>query len=471
MTSFSVSFPRIQKIPDPASIVTTSDWYFLDQVSDSLFKWDHTSGKYIQTISNKWTFNDASLEINLNESAKFSDGSKITSKDVAASIKRHLIRKTATHFKPWELLLDCEKVTDMHDDCKGISIINEHKIIFNLKRKTESFFLFLASPEGGIWSYQDLENSKDFNPTRFSGSYSMNHNHNTNQLELDKNIFWSLHSHFLHRAEKIICFSEHGNDLKKLIQANKIDLFIETIMPFSTDWIKENPNLNHVKSAFNTLIYLYKVKDDSNKINVHNMNTMWSSEYNSDFAPANTFLPYSSLSGVTKNEILQLLPKESSNKIRIGVLSGYFNNNFINFLFSKIENIEIVNLTFEDWSNSYTKEYNKNKLDFVLTPYVASERFPSVQVNFLLEWRQPPFSLEILDSPENTFEKKETLTKIQKWLVKTQIVIPLVFIRNHIVYSKKINIGEQPLTDSEIQLWRVLVPDSIEVSSSIGNKI
>lgn len=94
----------------------------------------------------------------------------MTAQDVAYSILRHLELKTSTHFKPWDLLTNCKEVDLSAIECEGIKTNGDYKIIFTLKQPSESFFLFLSSPEAGIWKRQDLESS-DFQPKVFSGAY------------------------------------------------------------------------------------------------------------------------------------------------------------------------------------------------------------------------------------------------------------------------------------------------------------
>ena len=95
--------------------------------------------------------------------------------------------------------------------------------------------------------------------------------------------------------------------------------------------------------------------------------------------------------------------------------------------------------------------------DFAISTYVASERYPAVQLRFLLNGRKPPEGIDsdLIDLPETNSERLAKIAHFQKTLLKTQMVIPLFFVRTHIVFQNNLNPGSQPVTDADIQLWKV----------------
>ncbi len=89
-------------IPDSTNIGTTGDWYYLDHISSSLVAFDSSAKKFVPRIAEKWeSMPDGTHVFTLRTGVKFHDGTPITVKDVIWSIKRQLIKKTATHFRFW----------------------------------------------------------------------------------------------------------------------------------------------------------------------------------------------------------------------------------------------------------------------------------------------------------------------------------------------------------------------------------
>lgn len=106
---------------------------------------------------------------------------------------------------------------------------------------------------------------------------------------------------------------------------------------------------------------------------------------------------------------------------------------------------------------SLFEEGKAQDYDFALSTYVASERYPAVQLRYLLNGRAPPIGTEmdLIDSPETSEERMKKLTHFQKKLLEQQLVVPLFFVKTHIVYQTHLLIGKQPVTDADIHLWKV----------------
>ena len=117
--------------------------------------------------------------------------------------------------------------------------------------------------------------------------------------------------------------------------------------------------------------------------------------------------------------------------------------------------IRITPVAYKTWIELNGKLENDPSFDFVFTIYVASERYPSVQIRFLLEGRDAPVDLTELDKVDTNSNRKELISKIENWMIESQNVLPLFFTRTHIISKPNIDLGLQPISDAEIQLWRI----------------
>lgn len=445
----TVPFLNTKSVPDPTEVFSTWHWYFLDQISSSLIKWNSDLNAFEGVLAESWSMEPGSVTFNLRKNAKFSDGTSITTKDVEATIKKSIIRKKNSHFKPWLMLQDCESIKSISDNCPGVEVQSEYKIKFHLKHSSESFFLYWACPEGGVWSVLDLERDS-FNPKTFSGAYSVEKRND--KLELIKNKNWVMNDNFGNRPEVIHVFSGTASELEGALKAGTIDLAMDLIRPFID--LEVDKNIFSIKtSGFNTLYYLLRVNNAQNSISKNQLIKIWDKVFPEYLKSADTFLPFPGLSGISKTEILNLLPNSNVQKPRIGYFSPYFSDKFVNYIFD--DSFTLVKLTKEEWFLAYELKYPNNNLDFILTPYVASDKYPSVQIHFILGHHNLPFDVSVIDTVSDQVDKKAELNKIQSWLLKNQIIIPIVFGQTFLAYKKKMLIGKQPIIDSELQLWKI----------------
>ena len=73
----------------------------------------------------------------------------------------------------------------------------------------------------------------------------------------------------------------------------------------------------------------------------------------------------------------------------------------------------------------------------------------------MLEGRDAPVDLTELDKVDTNSNRKELISKIENWMIESQNVLPLFFTRTHIISKPNIDLGLQPISDAEIQLWRI----------------
>ncbi len=165
--NFRTSLPGIDAIPDPLHLYTLNQWYILDAVSENLVRYNYAGGNYEPVLAESWTINGKSFRFKLRKDLKFHDGSPLGLEDVLASFNRIIRVRTSTHYQMWRHLKDCAVEGGI---CKSIRIEGDQFVIDLNGEDFASFFLFLSSPEGAIWSKNDLDKS-NFKPTKFSGFY------------------------------------------------------------------------------------------------------------------------------------------------------------------------------------------------------------------------------------------------------------------------------------------------------------
>ena len=336
--------------------------------------------------------------------------------------------------------------------------LSKNRIRFTLKARSESFFLLLASPEGGIWSADDLMRTGDFDPTRFSGPYSVS-GKNSNGMELKQNPNSPTIARFPAAPKTITLQNATSEDVPGMFQNGKTDVFFEPERPYYSDDFKKL-EANRQLSSYNTMFYLYRVGSSTGELGADYFSALWSTDNAQSSIPAASFLPFGSLGILNRESYLNALRPRSSKVVRVAAPQNYFHDKFLAELIGagkKVDiDLKIEKVPYAQWGamiGPATSE--KFEFDFLLAPYVASERFPSVQINFLLEGRVPPFELRHLDEPSSSLERRTEIENLEKWMISSQTVLPLVFVRNHLISARGINVGDQPITDAEVQLWRV----------------
>lgn len=447
-------------VPDPAKIETTGDWYFLDHISSGLVSYDHEKNVFAPNIAEKWDIADGNKHIfKLRKDLKFSDGSPITSQDVEWSIKRLLIKKTSTHLPLWSYVEGCDNLKSITESCSGLKINEQGDLEIVLKTRSESFFLQMASPETGIWSKADID-PKDLTlkPTRFSGPYKI-----ATQLEngfvVERNENSLISQKFSQSPKKIELLSLPIGDAEKLLQEGKIDIVLRSHNPFGEKQV--NDHVKIYKTAPSTIIYFHSIHNDKSiqMIGQDFIKALWAK--NADEAiPAETFLPFATAYSLKKDDFLNQLPTRSKQTIRIGKPWSFYSDSFISLLVQTAKeidvNLEMVELTPKEWAEAFEDKNADKKIDFILAPYVASDRYPAVQLRFITgQMKHPEIDLKEAESPDLSPEKIEVLKKYQNWLLKSQSAIPLFFTRMQIFHKAEIDLGAQSKTDGEIELWRL----------------
>lgn len=457
-----LSFGIKKEIPDPASINSVGDWYFLKHVSSPLLQYNYERGSFSALLCEKWHIDESNnvYTFIIKDSAKFHDGTKVTAYDVEATIKRLLAKKTSTHFPLWEYIVGCENLDSMNATCAGLKAVDEKTVRIELKTPMDAFFLQLSSPETGIWSKNDIdENSFKLTPKKFSGPYFVATKEEDNTYHLKRNEYSPIIMSFPAAPATITLLPISGLSSEKDLFEGRIDLTIGVYNPYSKDKYRELSLSTYLTHPSN-IVYLHSLRSKKYlAVGSELLEKLWANLGDSNIVAADTFLPFRKELSLSKQDFLTLLPKESKMKIKVAVPERVLDSRFIDLLSSQIKAAgaqwEFVIVSIPTFFELLKKTSDNLEYDFVLAPYAASERYPEVQLRYISENRTSPIDLKVAEATVDPKKKSKIMQDYQKWLLENQFVVPLVFLPSQIVYRKGISVGDQPPADVEIALWRI----------------
>ncbi|MEK7071157.1 MAG: ABC transporter substrate-binding protein [Patescibacteria group bacterium] len=460
LENIKVRIGTAKVLPDPTKIETTGDWYFLDHISSGLVSYDFDKGSFTPNIASGWEITkDREHIFKIRKDLNFNDGSPITIEDIVASLKRVLIKKTSTHLPLWNYIEGCANLKSVDDDCPGLRVTKEGDLSITLITKSESFFLQLASPETGLWAKVDIAEDLSLKPTKFSGPYAIEKSTELGFL-LKRNEESLISKKFPQSPRTIDLVSIPMTKAEEDLNTGKIDLLLRSHNPFAES-DRSSFGVNVYKTAPATIVYLHSVHNNESikLVGQDFIQKLWAVKTDEAIA-ADTFLPFANKYSLTKPEFLNALPKTSAKKIRVGKPWNFYSDKFISTIKDAAKasgiDIEMVHLEPSEWSAAFENPKAKDKIDFILTPYVASERYPAVQLRFLTgRNKKSPIDLIEAESPDLTPKKISVLKDYQKWMLESQSAVPLFFTRMHLYHRDHIDLGSQSLTDGEVELWRL----------------
>lgn len=448
-------------LPDPTNIASTSDWYYLDHVSSGLTGYDAEKKSFIPLYAESWEVqSDGSHVFNLKKDLKFHDGSPLSAKDILWSIKRHLILKTSTHFPLWDYIEGCENLKTLDQECDGLKITSDNQIVIKLKKQSDSFFLQLASPETGIWSSEDMDaKTASLKPTRFSGPYYVD-TITDNYALIKRNSYSPISKRFPQSPKAIKLHRVPMTELNNAVLDKKIDIVIKQYSPYAEpNWAEKAVKADSTTPS--SIIYLFGLgKNQRPDIGKDFLKALWQNNQDKVITPADTFLPFASGYSLNKEVFLSELSEKTAKKIRVLCPEGFFSEKFLELLKKSASEVgAIVEFNFggpKEFFNAFNDPDATKKYDYVLSLYVASERYPAVQLRYMTKSLvAPPIDLKQVETPDLDAKKIAVLKDYQKWLLNSKQAIPLFFDVTLFVYQNNLNIGHQSMSDGEIELWRV----------------
>lgn len=449
------------QLPEPTNIVSTGDWYYLDHVSSGLTGYDNEKKLFAPIYAENWEVkSDGTHVFKIKKDLKFHDGTPLTVKDIVWSIKRHLILRTSTHFPLWDYIVGCENVKTLTDTCAGLKENSDHEVVIRLKMQTDSFFLQLASPETGIWSAGDMDvQTAALKPTKFSGAYYLESRTDDFAI-LKRNEFSPVSQKFMNSPRTIRITRVPVADLKTALAEMKVDLAIKQYSPYGEpDW--EKLGIKTAATTPSSIIYLFGLGNKT-RVDVGQdlLQALWQNNSDKIITPAETFLPFAADYSLNKTEFLNELPRRTHKKIRILCPEGFFSQKFLDQFkaaaLSVGSEVEFSVAGMKEFFEVFSDLKATDKYDYILSLYVASERYPAVQLRYITKnLLTPPIDLKQTETPDLDIDRKEILKSYQKWLLKSKQAIPLFFDVTLFVHQNNLDLGSQSMSDGEIELWRV----------------
>lgn len=449
------------EVPEPTKIVSTGDWYYLDHLSSGLAHYESGKKTFLPMLAESWSeLPDGTHSFRIRQGIKFHDGTPITAKDIEWSIKRHLVRKTATHFPIWEYVVGCENLKTLEDECSGLKIVGDREIVFHLKAQTDSFFLQLASPETGIWAASDMDpQTADLKPTKFSGPYYLE-GRTQDYAILKRNPNSILSEMFPNAPRSIRLQMIPTAKLDEAVLQNDVDVVLKFRKALGErEWSKSGVGVH--MSAKATIIYLFGLGVGKRPpVGRDFISALWRQQHDADLAPAETFLPFTQKYGLTSNEFLSELPEKTSAKLRIMCPDGFFADAFLNLIKETAKTvgseIEFHFTSQAEFFRAFNDPKMSEKYDYVLSLYAASERYPAVQLRYLTKGLvKAPVDLKDAESPDKNIDRAAIFKNYERWMLRSGQAIPLFFDSTLLLSRPHIDIGEQSTSDAEIELWRV----------------
>ncbi len=449
LETFRTAIAGAKKIPDPLKIYSVNEWYILDAIAEPLIRFDSVAGKYNPSLAESWQFGDGGIRIKLKSGLRFHDGTSLTIEDVLATFRRIVRLRTSTHYQIWEHLPACTPTS-----CDAIRAEGD-SLIFDYKGSRESLFMFLSCPESSIWSKEDVE-SQNFKPKRFSGFYYPE-SVSDEGLKLSKNAHNSRSSSFPNAPIKIEVSDLPLAQSLSDFASSRLDALLVAHTPMKTLPFDLAEYQVH-RTVPLSLNYLLKLNPKlGTPFNREFLEAVWSNNDGDKMAvPAFGILPPGVEGGLTKQESLQSLEsRPPSATVKIGVFVPFHSNEFADYLVRagmlaniKIEIMAIDRETFFDAISNPERA----KFDYLLSAYVASDKFPMTQLKLVANHHE--LSMRELENVSSS-EKLKHLKDVQTFLISRQLVIPLFYMPEVILAQKHVILGNQPTTDSDLQLWRV----------------
>lgn len=462
LDNLKVYFPVKAEIPDPANIENTGQWYLLGHISSSLAHYDHKEAKFKPLLASVEAYAGGTHTFTILENAKFHDGTPVTADDVVRSLKRLLVLKTSTHFPLWEYVEGCDTLKSLDEECSGIKKISSNKIEIRLKVQVEDFQLQMASPETGIWYHGDISSEAPLfkiTPTKFSGPYYVE-KFGDQGFHLVRNSLSPISVTFPNSPKRIDIVKLPADQLNAALEQKKVEIAIRSRNPLDKTNF-EAMGLNIFASAPATLLYLHGAgKAERQMITKKFVEKLWASNPDKYIVPADNFLPFDPTMSISRSEFLAALPEHGAQKIKIAIPWTYLSQEFYDFIkkcgAETGVNVELISLNPKEWMDALMTGSEPQGIDYILTIYAASERYPAVQLRYYTgKVRGPNIDLKGIDAPELTDEKKKLIQKYQLALLKSQYAVPLFFSKHQMIYRKDLNLGDQPPSDAEVELWRV----------------
>lgn len=259
-TALNIGISVLKKSLDPIDAHHYLHFITIAPTLQTLVRMDR-NGKIISDLAKRWSIeeNNKQYTFQLDETAYFQDGTRVTAEDVAYSFARHLWKGSPSIIRSYlaEVLLGAEELVPEQIP-EGIVVKGPNTIIFKLKKPYPPFIMLLTMPGYGIIK----KHAENRIPPIGSGPFMSVFLKNEKILKLVPNPFFR--KEIMNFTEINIIHVQTKGELQRLLDDNKIDLALGFTYPdlnlndipkeYSFEKLENHGTLhlytNHFKSIF-----------------------------------------------------------------------------------------------------------------------------------------------------------------------------------------------------------------------------
>lgn len=153
---FKVSGIQLDPSLDTSNVEYSNQFILLHNIGATLLLLGKND-RFYSYLARRWNINNEKKEVTftLNDKARFSNGDKITAKDVYYTFKRLMITG-ARHLSLKDLIVGSDKLKSMNDPVEGIKVIDEHTIVFRFKNISSLTLYLFTLPDSSIVSQKQV---------------------------------------------------------------------------------------------------------------------------------------------------------------------------------------------------------------------------------------------------------------------------------------------------------------------------
>jgi ABC-type transport system substrate-binding protein len=186
----TVALPGINEEYDPSLIWVTDQWFVLQNLGITLL--GRNQNGYYGRAAKSWKVNkdESEITITLRDDLRFSNGDKVTSKDVSMTLKR-LILLSSLGYQLKNTIVGAQGLTKIDQAIAGIVELSTSQIRINFTTKFVGLLYFLTRVEFSILHHEQIDKKtlKVKTWSISSGPYSMERDNKT--LLLKRNSFYN----------------------------------------------------------------------------------------------------------------------------------------------------------------------------------------------------------------------------------------------------------------------------------------
>lgn len=460
-------FAMPEKI-DTSLIHSASEFIILTHLNRPLIKLNANS-KIEGDLCDEWRVEDdfKKFTFHVREDAQWSDGTKLTSQDVVATIQRQMSLNSANHFNFKEIL--------------KVSNIGGNKFIVQLKSKNLSFIRHVTYPEFGVLHKSQI--SKEVGKLDHaitSGPYVLE-KHENGRYYLSKNKFYKNSeegspSHVVFQStdietqlnglnsgkidfaipHRLLSRSQHNS----VVESKKLSISSPHIG--YTFWVSINPKSKSL-SDVKTRHWIQKVLDSS-KLSLEKEAPFWQ-HAKQLYLPDGLGRPkQEDIDSIWSEINSNAVKPQGSLKLKVLVGSDFpLRNQFLDLL--KKNNIEIVVTEYSSPDEMF-KKLKSEEFDLfqVRNDFSSEDLHENLQTTF-----NPSSFLMLTDSKDNQFQsdlvkalssssdedRHNIYSNIGRKVLRKGYIAPLLYQKVIFYYQKNLDISKLSVLYPELSIWKI----------------